>query len=79
MEIKNVKEPKNKEELQKKIKSMKNKLLFGKFIICFLEPALLAVLGISIQDMDKNNVFAAIFALGVIQNGRRTRGYRRIY
>ena len=66
MKIKEVKESKNRVKLQKKIKSVKKLLIFGRFLVCFGGPIWLSILGSSIQETNETNVLMSIFALGVL-------------
>ena len=69
MQIKEVKESKNKEELKEKIKSMKNKLLFSRLIVCVGTPIWLAILGCAVHDVTDNSDLLAVIALGIMLAG----------
>ncbi len=67
MKIKEVKEPKNKEELQKKIKNKKIALKLGRLIVCLGVPSMLAVLEITIKNANDNFSFLySLFMLGAM-------------
>ena len=67
MKIKEVKDAKNKEELQKKIKSLKFDLMIGRLTVCLGVPSMLAMLDMAIQNHnDKFSYVYSIFMLGAL-------------
>ena len=67
MKIKEIKEPKNKEELQKTIKNRKFDLMIGRLTVCIGVPSMLAILEMTIKNANDNFSFIySIFMLGAM-------------
>ena len=67
MKIKEVREPKNKEELREELKTRRTNLVIRRLSVCLGAPAYLGILGLSIQDFGLNKPLFA-FALFMLSS-----------